>query len=49
MKGTDQSASLEEAGMKRVVKSVRSIERALGSHEKRVLESEKPIREKCRG
>ena len=49
MKGTDQSASLEKAGMKRVVKSVRSIERALGSHEKRVLESEKPIREKCRG
>ena len=49
MKGTDQSASLEPTGMMKVVKSVRSIERALGSSEKRVLDSEKPIREKCRG
>ena len=49
MKGTDQSASLEPAGMMRVVKSIRSIERSLGSSEKTVLDCEKPIREKCRG
>ena len=49
MKGTDQSASLEPTGMMRVVKSVRSIEKALGNSEKTVLDCEKPIRDKCRG
>ena len=49
MKGTDQSASLEPTGMMKVVKSIRSIERALGNSEKVVLECEEPIREKCRG
>ena len=49
MKGTDQSASLEPTGMMKVVKSIRSIERALGNSEKVVLKCEEPIREKCRG
>ena len=49
MKGTDQSASLEPTGMMKVIKSIRSIERALGNNEKVVLDCEKPIREKCRG
>ena len=49
MKGTDQAASLEDAGLSRVIKSIRSVEKALGSPEKRVLECEIPVREKVRG
>jgi sialic acid synthase SpsE len=49
MKGTDQSASLEKVGMTNVVKSVKVVERALGGFNKQVLESEIPVREKCRG
>lgn len=49
MKGTDQAASLERAGLRRVIKSIRSVEKALGSPEKRVLECEIPVRSKVRG
>ena len=48
MKGTDQSSSLEPTGMARVVKSIRSVEKALGSKNKVVLECEQPAREKFR-
>ena len=49
MKGTDQVASLEDVGLIKVIKSIRSIERALGSKEIKVLECEKSVREKVRG
>ena len=48
MKGTDHIASLEPEGLRRVVKAVRSVERAMGSPEKRVLDCELPAREKFR-
>lgn len=49
MKGTDQASSLEPAGMEKVVKYIRATEMALGSCEKRVLECEQAVRQKCRG
>ena len=49
MKGTDQAASLEDSGLLRVIKSIRSIEKALGSPEKKILECEIPVRKKVRG
>lgn len=49
MKGTDQAASLEPAGMDKVVKYIRATELALGTPEKRVLECEQAVRLKCRG
>ena len=48
MKGTDQIASLEPHGFETMVRYVRSIEKALGSPEKRVLECEVPVRTKTR-
>lgn len=48
-KGTDQAASLEPGGLRSVVKAVRSVERALGSSEKKVLKIEEPSRKKHRG
>ena len=49
MWGTDQSASLEPKGLKELVRDVRIIEQCLGSGEKKILESEIPIRKKLRG
>ena len=49
MKGSDQSSSLEPTGMSRVVKSIRSVERAMGNFQKTILECEKPARIKFKG
>ncbi len=49
MKGSDQSSSLEPAGMQRVVKSIRSVEKALGQSVKSVLECERAARVKFKG
>jgi sialic acid synthase len=46
MKGTDQAASLEPGGFGRMVRDIRAIESALGDGEKRIQESERPIRVK---
>jgi len=46
MKGPDHAASLEPQGLYKLVRDIRSYEKALGSFEKRCLESERPIREK---
>jgi N-acetylneuraminate synthase len=48
MWGTDQAASLEPSGLQRLVRDVRIIEQALGDGQKRVYESELPIRAKLR-
>ncbi len=46
--GTDQAASIEPKGMTVMVKAIRNLESALGSGEKRVLDSEVPIMKKLR-
>lgn len=48
MWGTDQSASVEPQGLKRLVRDIRVIEEALGDGVKRVYDSEMPIRKKLR-
>lgn len=48
MYGSDQAASLEIAGLKRLVEYVRDIEQALGSPVKRVMKTEVPIAKKLR-
>jgi N-acetylneuraminate synthase len=48
MYGSDQAASLEIAGLRRLVGYVRDIEGALGSATKRVMETEVPIAKKLR-
>jgi hypothetical protein len=48
MWGTDQAASVEPQGLIRLVRDIRVIEKALGTGEKKVYESEKPIRAKLR-
>ncbi len=40
MWGSDQAASIEPGGLKRLVKDVRNVEIALGDGKKRVYESE---------
>ena len=47
--GTDQAASLEPAGIHRLVRDIRAIESAMGSGKKEVLPAEIPIRKKLRG
>lgn len=47
--GTDQSASLEPAGLTKLVRDIRIVEQALGDGIKKVYESEIPILEKLRG
>lgn len=49
MKGPDHAASLEPPGLALLVKRSNSLHTALGSNEKKVLESEKPNRLKFRG
>lgn len=46
MKGSDQAASLEPEGLKRVVRYIRNVEAAFGNGEKQILDSEIPIRHK---
>ena len=48
MWGTDQSASIEPHGFKRMVRDIRAVEDALGSSAKTFLEIEKPAMEKLR-
>jgi len=48
MWGTDHAASLEPAGLAKLVRDVRIIESAMGDGEKRVYESEIPIRSRLR-
>ena len=46
--GTDQAASLEPLGLKRLVGGIRAIESALGDGIKRVYPSEEPVKAKLR-
>jgi len=46
MRGPDHAASLEPRGLELLVRNIRNIEAAMGSPEKRILESEKPVRER---
>ena len=46
--GSDQSASIEPEGFKKLVREIRDFEIALGSPDFRILESEKPIAIKLR-
>ena len=48
MWGSDQAASLEPAGLKRLVRDIRAIERALGDGIKSVWDSERPVMAKLR-
>jgi N-acetylneuraminate synthase len=48
MWGSDQAASVEPQGFTRLVRDIRSIERAMGDGVKRVYESEKPLIAKLR-
>jgi len=48
MWGTDQAASVEPAGLTRLVRDIRVVERAMGDGIKRVYASELPIRAKLR-
>jgi N-acetylneuraminate synthase len=48
MWGTDQAASVEPAGLHRLVRDIRVVERAFGDGTKRVYASELPIRSKLR-
>jgi N-acetylneuraminate synthase len=48
MWGTDQAASVEPAGLHRLVRDIRVVERAFGDGVKRVYPSELPIRAKLR-
>tara|TARA_R110001583_G_scaffold10154_2_gene47306 strand:+ start:56 stop:382 length:327 start_codon:yes stop_codon:yes gene_type:complete len=49
MYGSDQPASIEMDDLARLVKDIRTVELAMGSHSKRVLETEIPVRDKLRG
>ena len=48
MWGTDQAASVEPGGLKRLVRDIRVIEQALGDGVKRVYDSERPAMAKLR-
>lgn len=49
MYGSDQAASVEPMGFMQLCGAVRKIEKAIGDGQKRILESELPIRKKLRG
>jgi N-acetylneuraminate synthase len=49
MPGTDQSASVEPAGFRRLVHDIRNVEKALGDGVKRVMPSEKEAIARLRG
>ena len=46
MIGPDHAASLEPDGLKRLVRNIRNIEKALGSPEKKMLDAERPVRDR---
>jgi N-acetylneuraminate synthase len=46
--GSDQAASVEPHGMKRLIANIRTVERALGDGTKKIYDSELPIIEKLR-
>jgi len=46
MKGGDQAASLEPSGLTRLVRDIRHLEEAMGDGSKKLLDVEKPIRQK---
>ena len=48
MYGSDQSASLEPDGLKRLVRDIRSVNEILGDGEKRIWDSELPAQKKLR-
>ena len=48
MYGSDQAASLEKAGLVRMVRDIREIDKILGDGKKRIWSSEKPIQKKLR-
>jgi N-acetylneuraminate synthase len=48
MYGSDQAASLEPMGLKRVVNDIRRVDAILGDGEKRVWSSEIPVMKKLR-
>lgn len=48
MWGTDQAASVESGGLIRLVRDIRTIERAMGDGVKRLYESELPARQRLR-
>jgi N-acetylneuraminate synthase len=48
MYGSDQASSVAPAGIRKLVSTVRSIEKGLGDGQKRILEAEKPIALKLR-
>jgi N-acetylneuraminate synthase len=49
MWGTDQAASVEPHGMARLIRDIRTVEKALGDGVKRVFDSELGVRNKLRG
>ena len=49
MKGTDHIGSLEKRGIEYVLSYINQVEEALGTNDKRVLESEMPALKKLRG
>lgn len=48
MWGSDQAASVEPQGLKRLVRDIRTIEKAMGNGEKKVYDEELEMREKLR-
>jgi N-acetylneuraminate synthase len=46
--GSDHSASLEPSGLTRLCRDIRLVEQSLGNGEKKVLQREKPIRDRLR-
>ena len=48
MYGSDQSASVEPAGLRQLVGAVRKIEQAMGDGQKRIIDAEVPIATKLR-
>ena len=48
MYGSDQSASVEPAGLRQLVGAARKIKLAIGNGEKSIIEEEKPIAKKLR-
>lgn len=49
MKGTDHAGSLEVDGVKKIIRYIHQVESAMGTSEKKVLDSELPALKKLRG
>jgi N-acetylneuraminate synthase len=48
MYGSDQAASLEKAGLVRMVRDIRVIDKIIGDGKKRIWNSELPVQKKLR-